>query len=229
MRAMKTSLIAGVTAMLGATLVAQGVPPTMNQESHHVRQTYIRHMRVFEVTLSPGEATADYRLDHDVAIVSLGDGVTRSRRVGSDWGAAQRRPLAMAEIAEYTGRPASLRTENAGTTAFRGFVIENLRDGDWTKPAVLRVPGTSLRQESRAFAIYDTRLSKATPRAVHLHENPSLVILISGTAEVQGGGGESTFQIDRSGQWFPTSGSDQPHTLMLAGSGEVHLVCVEAR
>jgi hypothetical protein len=230
MRAMKTSHAAAVLVALGGpALLAQSGATTMNQESHHTRHTYIRHMRAFEVNLAAGESTSDYLLDHDVAIVALVDGVTRSRRAGADWSVPQNRSAATAELVEYTGSPATLRMENAGQGPFRAFVVENLRDGDWLRPPVLRVPGTTIRQESRAFAIYDMRLSAVVPRIVHVHQNPSFVFLMSGVVQVQGGGGESEFRLDQLGRWFPTSGQDQPHTIGLADGGEAHVVCVEAR
>jgi hypothetical protein len=230
MRAMKTSQTAVVLAVLaGSVPMAQSGATTMNQEPHHTRHTYIRHMRVFEVTLPPGESTSDYALDHDVAIVTLADGVTRSRKAGADWSVPQNRSAATAELVEYTGAAVMMRMENVGPGPFRAFVVENLRDGAWSRPAVLRSAGTTIRQESRSFAVYDMRLSAETPRIVHVHENPSFVFLMSGAVQVQGGGGESEFRLDQLGRWFPTSGPDQPHTVSLAGGSDAHVVCVETR
>jgi hypothetical protein len=231
MRAMKTSQTAAILVALGGSVVmgAQSGPTTMNQEPHHTRHTYIRHMRVFEINLPPGESTSDYLLDHDVAIVTLADGVTRSRKAGADWSVPQSRSAATAELVEYTGTPVTTRMENVGQGPFRAFVVENLRDAGWSRPAVIRGAGTTIRQESRSFGVYDMRLSAQTPRIVHVHENPSFVFVISGAVQAQGGGGESEFRLDQLGRWFPTSGPDQPHTVSLAGGGEAHVVCVEVR
>lgn len=201
----------------------------MNAEPHHRRLTYIRHMRVFEANLSPGESTLDHVYDRDVATLVLGDATTRVRRTGEDWSAPLMRALGSAEITAYTGAPVSHRAENVGTTLYRMFVVENLREGGWSTPAPVAAPGTTLRQEGRSFAVSDVRLNAATPRTNHVHQNPSMVVLLSGAVEVQGGGGESEFRMDQTGRWFPSSGVDQPHTLVLAGTGEAHVVCVEAR
>jgi hypothetical protein len=57
---------------------------------------------------------------------------------------------------------------------------------------------------------------------------PTVVMLVSGGVEVQGGGGESEFRMETAGRWFPSQW-DQPHTLTLSGSGDAHLIEVEAR
>jgi hypothetical protein len=62
-----------------------------------------------------------------------------------------------------------------------------------------------------------------------LHENPTFVLLISGVVQVQGGGGESEFRLEQPGRWFPSSGSDQPHTLALAMGTDAHVICIEAK
>src|SRR5262245_20260665 len=83
--ALCSALICGIPAS------AQQSSPTMNQEPHHQRLTYIRHMRVFELKLAPGESTADYVLDHDGAILALTDATVRLHRGGA---AGEPRPVA---------------------------------------------------------------------------------------------------------------------------------------
>jgi hypothetical protein len=225
-----TASLFGAAALGGATLLAQsGGPVTMNNEAHHERLTYLRHMRVFEANVPAGAATADHLHDHDVTSIVLGAATTRSRRTGEEWSAPRTRTPGTAETTTYTGTPATHRTENAGTAPLRLFVVENLRDGGWSSPAPLTAPGTTLRQEARSFAVYDVRLSASTPRTNHVHQNPSFVVLMTGAVQVQGGGGESEFRLEQTGRWFPSSGPDQPHTLALVGAGDAHVICVEAR
>ena len=228
--------IALIFSLLVSTLLAWDAPVrgqsglvTMNEEPHYKRLTYIRHMRVFEANLPPGESTLDHVYDHDAATLVLGDATARVRRAGEDWGAPVMWALGSADLIEYAGTPVSHRTENVGTTRFRMFVVENLRDRGWSTPAPLAAPGTTLRREGRSFAVYDVRLNAATPRTNHVHQNPSMVVLVSGAVQVQGGGGESEFRMEQTGRWFPSNGTDQPHTLTAVGTGEVHVVCVEAR
>jgi len=225
-----TPLLTICAGMLcGATSFGQ-VAPDVNQEPHHQRLTYIRHMRVFQLTLAPGESTADYVLDHDGTIVALTDGTIRLQRAGAAPRAPESVTAGRADLGQFTGEPVTQRFENAGTATLRAIVVENLRDRGWTTTPALTAPGTSLQQESRSFAVYDMRLNAATPRTVHIHQNPSFIFLMSGAVQAQGGGGESDFRMDQTRTWwFPGSGPDQPHTIELAGGGEAHVICVEAK
>lgn len=215
--------------MLSVATGAGQSAPTMNQEAHHQRLTYIRNMRVFQLMLAPGESTADYLHDYDAVTIPLANATIRTRRAGEDWGAARQRAQGAADVGEYTGAPVTQRVENTGTTPFRAIVAENLRDKGWTTPAALKAPGTSLQRASRSFAVYDMRLNAATPKTSHTHENPSFVVLISGVVQVQGGGGESEFRLEQPGRWFPSSGPDQPHTIAVVGTGDAHVICVETK
>jgi hypothetical protein len=217
-------------ALCGVTSFGQ-TAPTMNQESHHQRLTYIRHMRVFQLTLAPGESTAEYVLDHDGAILALTDATVRLQRAGVGTGEPQTVAQGRADLGQFTGEPVTQRLENVGTTPLRAIVVENLRDRGWTMPAALEAPATTLRQENRSFAVYDMRLNAANPRTNHAHQNASFVFVMSGSVMAQGGGGEFEFPLEQARTWwFPGSGPDQPHTLTLReGSTEAHVICVEAK
>src|SRR6187431_1322168 len=132
-----TASVCSVAVLCGATLIAQSpsAPLTMNNEAHHERLTYLRHMRVFEANVPSGMATADHLHDHDVISIVVGDALTRSRRLGEEWSAPRTRAAGTAETATYTGSPVTHRTENTGKAPLRLFVVENLRDSGWTSPA----------------------------------------------------------------------------------------------
>ena len=217
--------------MLGGVTGFGQSAPTMNQEPHHQRLTYIRHMRVFQLTLAPGESTADYVLDHDGAIVALTNATLRLHRAGAGPRGPENVTQGRTDLGLFTGEPVTQRLENVGTQPLRAIVVENLRDAKWTTPPALTAPGTTLQQENRSFAVYDMRLNAATPRIVHTHQNPSFIFLMSGTVQVQGGGGEFAFPLDHARTWwFPGSGPDQPHTIELAdGVAEARVMCVEAK
>ena len=218
-------------AVLGGVTSLGQTAPTMNQESHHQRLTYIRHMRVFQLTLAPGESTAEYVLDHDGAILALADATVRLHRAGAGTGDPQTVAQGRADLGQFTGEPVTQRLENVGTTPLRAIVVENLRDRGWTMPAAGAAPATTLRQENRSFAVYDMRLDAANPRTNHTHQNPSFIFLMSGSVQAQGGGGEFAFPLDHARTWwFPGSGPDQPHTIELAkGAADAHVICVEAK
>jgi hypothetical protein len=209
---MRLKALAAAAALLWTGSAFGQAAPTMNQEKHHERLTYIRHMRVFELNLPAGAATPDIMQDYDMVTIPLTGAMTGT-----------------AQIAEYTGKPATRRVENAAAAPMRAMVVENLRDRGWTMPPALAAPGTTLQRESRSFAIYDMRLNLATPKTNHVHQNPTFIFLVSGEVQVNGGGGESEFRLEAPGRWFPSSGPEQPHALTLVGTADAHVICVEAR
>ena len=221
-------LVFGVLAC-SVSIWGQSAAVTMNQEPHHERLLFLRHMRVFEVNLPAGETTGDHIRDHDVATLALGDATTRSRDAGGEWGAPVTRAGGSAGVTAYTDAPTAHGIENVGTTPYRSFVVENLRDEGWSALPPLVAPGTTSRQQARSFGVYDVRLNADVPESAHTHQNVTIVILLSGAVQVQGGGGEGTFRMEETGRWFPSSGPDQPHTLTHAGTDDAHVVCIEAR
>ena len=134
------------------------------------------------------------------------------------------------EVATFSDMPATHTLENVGATPHRMFVVENLRDaGAWSTAPSMVAPGTTLREETRSFAVYDVRLDAETPRSSHQHQNATLVVLLSGAVTVQGGGGEREFDMAETGRWFPSFGTDLTHTLSTADTAEAHYVCIEVR
>ena len=221
-------LVVGVL-VCGTSVWGQSAPLTMNEEPYHERLIYLRHMRVFEINLPAGEMTGDHIRDHDVATLALGGATTRSRNAGQEWGAPAMHSTGSTGILLHTGAPAAHGVENVGATPYRGFVVENLRDSNWSALSPLMAPGTTLRQEARSFGVYDVRLNAGVPESAHTHQNVTIVVLLSGAVEVQGGGGEGVFRLEQMGRWFPSSGPDQPHTLTRVGTGDAHVLCIEAR
>lgn len=213
--------------LLGVVLLGQAPVPA-SEEPHQKRVLYTAHLRMFDVNVPPGGMTLDHSHDHDSVAVALGETTLRTRTAGEDWSAPRSYMPGSVNITNYTGAPAVHRMENVGETPYRVFAVENLRDRGWSMPRLITAAGTRLLEESRSFAVYDVRLTAATPRTSHVHEMPTVVILVAGAVEVQGGGGESEFRMEATGRWFPSQW-DQPHTLSLLGAGDAHLVEIEAR
>ncbi|MET0211478.1 MAG: hypothetical protein ABW292_00660 [Vicinamibacterales bacterium] len=219
--------VLAATAVLSGVLLGQAVPP-VNEDPSHKRLLFTAHLRMFDVTVAPGGSTLDHSHDHDLVTVAIGQATLRTRASGGDW--SEPRPFASGavEVASYTGASAVHRIENVGTTEYRAFAIENLRDAKWTTPQLITAPGTTLLEQSRSFAVYDVKLNGSAPKTNHVHQMPTVVMLMAGAVEVQGGGGESVFRMENPGRWI-LSQWDQPHTLTLVGSGDAHVVEVEAR
>jgi quercetin dioxygenase-like cupin family protein len=218
--------VLAASAVLSAMLLGQAAP-SVNEDPSHKRLLYTAHLRMFDVSIAPGAATLDHSHDHDLVTVAVGQATLRTRMSGGEL--SEPRPVVPGaiDVASFTGTPAVHRIENVGTTPYRAFVIENLRDAKWTTPQLITAPGTMLLEQSRSFAVYDVRLSGSAPKTSHTHQMPTVVMLMAGAVEVQGGGGESVFRMETPGRWI-LSQWDQPHTLTLVGS-DAHVVEVETR
>ena len=212
--------------MLTGTVAAQG-PIPLTGEPHHQRILYTAHLRVFDINVAPGASTLDHGHDRDIVTVALTSPTLRTRRPGEDWSAPRSYVPGAVNVTEYTGAPDAHRMEVVGTSPYRVFAVENLRERGWSAPLAVSGPGTSLVQQSRSFAVYDVRLNRASPATSHTHGMPTVVIVVAGAIDVQGGGGESKFRMDGPGRWFWSSW-EQPPTLPAAG-GDAHVVEVEVR
>ena len=224
----RPSLLAAAAALLsGAVLTAQG-PVPLSDEPHHKRLLYTAHLRLFDVTVPAGATTLNHSHDRDILTVALGPTTFRTSQATGGWADPRSYMAGTVNINNYTGAPTAHRMENVGKTPYRVLALENLRERGWSMPRVVEAPGTTLTQQSRSFAVYDVRLNSSTTRTNHVHQQPVVVILIAGSVEVQGGGGESEFRMETPGRWFPSQW-DQPHTLSLAAGTEARVVEVEAR
>ena len=224
---MKPAFAVLAVACYGSVLFAQqGV--NMFKEPHHALLTYIRNMRVFDVNVAPKEMTLDHIHDHDTVTIVLGPAMTRTQITGQDWTAPRDRALGAVEINMYTGAAITHKLENVGSTPYRIYTVENMRDSGWSTPQTIQAPGTTVLMESRSFTVYDVKLSAGTPTTMHVHENPTFLVVMSGAIEVQAGGGEAPFKLQQPGRWFPSSGPDQPQTLTVIG-GDAHVIDVETR
>jgi hypothetical protein len=219
--------VLAATAVLSGILLGQAVPPVTEDPSHK-RLLFTAHLRMFDVTVAPGGSTLDHSHDHDLVTVAVSQATLRTRASGGDWSAPRPVASGAVDVASYTGASAVHRIENVGTTPYRAFAIENLRDAKWTTPQLITAPGAILLEQSRSFAVYDVKLNGSAPKTSHVHQMPTVVMLMAGNVEVQGGGGESVFRMETPGRWI-LSQWDQPHTLTLVGGGDAHVVEVEAR
>jgi quercetin dioxygenase-like cupin family protein len=220
-------LVLLIAVFTGAAALAQQ-PVPMSDDPHHKRVLYTANVQMFDVNVEPGGSTLDHAHDHDVVTVALGDTTLRTRQVGQEWSEPRSYAPGSVNITSYTGSPAVHRMENVGKTPYRVFAFENMRDRGWTTLRLITAPATTLVEQSRAFAVYAVRLNASTPQTNHVHQQPTVVILVAGAVEVQGGGGESVFRMDTTGRWFPSQW-EQPHTLSLAGGSEAYVVEVEAK
>lgn len=215
------ALVAGVaTAVLNAQ-----VP--VAKEPHHKQLIYTAHMRVFDVTVPPGQSTLDHAHDYDEVTVAIGDSTSRSRS-GEDATQPVARASGSLILTEYTGKASSHVLENTGQAPLRLIAVENVRDAGWTKPSPIQAAATSLARESRSFGVYEVRLADGALQTAHRHEVPTVVVLVSGSYIFQGDGGSEPFTVDQVGRWV-YSPPNNLHTLSVPAGGTARIVEFEAR
>jgi quercetin dioxygenase-like cupin family protein len=208
---------------------AQSDAASMNNEPHHKRLLYTNDLRLWDVTLPPGQSTPPFRHEYDVATVVVGDGTLNIQRNGEQLSARPPNARGSVIVAEHTGAPATYRIENTGTTDYRAFEIENMREGAF--PAAgqpLTAPGSSVLKESRAFTVYDVVLKAGSPEVMHNHTGATVIVLLGGTLEQGGIGGTDPVRISQLGQWLPIP-RFQTHALTPVGSTDAHAVEIEVR
>jgi quercetin dioxygenase-like cupin family protein len=227
---MRSLASCGVAAVVVATVVvlsAQSDRTTANNEPHHKRLLYTNDVRLLDVTVPAGETTADHVHEYDMATVVIGDGKARVTRNGEDISAPMTGSPGSIFITEQTGAPATYRVQNSGSTDYHILELENMREGGgWLTPPLMTAPGVTATKQSRAFTIYDGQL-KADAPATHSHSWSTVLIVLSGTIENGGIGGEVPVRLQRLGQWltFPRAIN---HSISAVG-GDAHIIEIEAR
>jgi quercetin dioxygenase-like cupin family protein len=221
----------GVTLLCAAAVSvpsAQSAASPANTEPHHKRLLYTNDVRMFDVTIPPGEATADHVHEYDMATLIIGDGTLRISRNGQDVAAPAPNARGSVIVTEHTGAPATYRVQNTGTTDYQALEIENVRDdGKWVTPMPMTVEGTSILQQTRAFTIYDEHFTPDMGEVRHTHTWSTIAVLVDGSFENGGIGGEEPVRLQRPGRWItlPRAAS---HTVKAVG-GSAHVIEIEAR
>jgi len=218
-------LIALVCAVI---LSAQSTAVSINNEPHHKRLLYTNDLRLWDVTLPPGQATQPFVHEYDVATIVIGDGTLNIQRNGEQLSAPAPNARGSVIVAEHTGGSATYRIENSGTTDYRAFEIENMREGGWPAATPFTAPGSSVLKESRAFTIYDVLLKAGAAQAMHPHAGSTIIVLLSGTLEQGGIGGTGPVRIQQPGQWLALP-RFQPHGVAAVGGGDAHAIEIEVR
>jgi len=217
-----------VASFCAVSVAAQQGAPSINNEPHHKRLLYTSDLRLWDVTLAPGQATQPFVHDYDVATVVIGDGTLDIQRNGEALTPVAPNARGSVIVAEHTGRPATYRIENNGTTEYRAFEIENMHEGNWPAAPPLTAPGSSVLKESRAFTIYDVRLKAGTPEVTHTHTGSTIVVLVDGALEQGGIGGTDPVRLRQPGQWLSLP-RFQAHVVSAVGNSDAHAIEIEVR
>jgi quercetin dioxygenase-like cupin family protein len=234
---MSATRLVGFFLLATTVVIAAQVP--LSKEPRHRVTFENAQFRILDVNIPPGDTSLDHRHEFDIATVSMTSGTdTRLQSGGQPWGPVRPpRPLGNATVAEYTGKPASHRIENVGTSAYQLFAVENLQTSGWSSAS--SVFGTAMvpATESRAFRIYDVRLARESAQATHTHAVPTIAVLISGKALSEGPDTQAKAnapapvglrQLDQPGQWILVPRGDTHHVVRL-GTADARLVEIEVR
>jgi quercetin dioxygenase-like cupin family protein len=212
----------------GRAVQAQSDAVSLSNEPHHKRLLYTNDLRMWEVSLPPGQSTPPFRHEYDVATVVVGDGTLNIQRNGEPLAAPSPSARGSVIVGEHTGAAATYRIENSGPTDYRAFEVENMREGNWPPAQPTAAPGSSVLKESRAFTIYDVVLKAGSPEVMHNHTGATIIVLLGGTLEQAGIGGTDPVRLSQLGQWLPLP-RFQPHALTPIGSSDTHAIEIEVR
>lgn len=215
-----------IASLCAAGVVAQSAV-SIDNEPHHKRLLYTNDLRLWEVTLAPGQATPPFVHDYDVATVVIGDGTLNIQRNGETLTPPAPGARGSVVVADHTGAPAPYRIENSGTTDYRAFEIENMHERNWSSSAPFTAAGSSVMRDSRAFIVYDVALKPGDGAVMHQHAGATIIVLVSGTLEQGGIGGEEPVRVRQPGQWLVLPRL-QAHTVAAVG-GELRAVEIEVR
>ena len=191
---------------------AQSAAVSINNEPHHKRLLYTNELRLWDVTLPPGQSTPPFVHEYDVATVVIGDGTLNIQRIGEQLSPPSPNARGSVIVAQHTGAAAPYRIENTGTTDYRALEIENMHEAKQTPP----------------FVISDIVLKPGDAAAMHQHTGSTIIVLISGALEQGGIGGEEPVRIQQPGQWLALP-RFQGHTVAPVGAGGAHAIEIEVR
>lgn len=206
-----------LAVLLAGTAAAQ-IP--LEQEPHHHLEFVSDSLRVISPQIPPGESTLEHMHTHDDVTICIHPSQVRAKVHGGEWS----NPgvpcvLGTANLTEYTGQPRSHTVQNLGSEIYHLLMVENLREGGWTRYGALNIEGLKVLRENRSFRIYETDLS-ASAVLEHSHKVPTVVVLVSG--EVTAG----DKRLDLAGSWTLVPAGDKHQ---IAARSNAHIVEIEVR
>ena len=194
---------------------------------------------ILDVNIPPGDTTLDHVHNDDIATVSMTAGTnTRTQAPGQPWSQVRpRRSIGHVNVTEYSGKPESHRVENVGDSPYQLFAVENLWKNGWSAAAPVTALATTPTAESRAFRVYDVRLTREPSQTSHSHTALTIAVLISGKVLSEGSDKQAKAyapaavglkQLDGPGQWVLVPPGESHHVTRL-GIGDAHVIEIEVR
>ena len=226
-------LAAVVAAGIGAA--AQGTAPIVpvHEESHHRQLFQHGAVRILDMQIAPGDASAFHRHDWPVLLLGLSSSRTRRQNLGEEWSADAAAPPAPAvrtirptSTTTYADKPLTHRLENIGTGIARNFIVVNESAGD--ESMTEQQAGFTAKPElsNKWFRAYRIALSPGERTAAHKHNAP--VVLVQVTDGKAVGAGAMSWEFNTPGQWAFFESGD-PHAFANTGDARIELIEVEVR
>jgi hypothetical protein len=228
-----------VGILVAATIAVTHAQVPLSKEPRH-RVTFENALlRILDVNIPPGQGSLDHRHELDIATVSMTGGAqTREQATGQSQGPVRPlRSVGDVTVTEYAGKPGSHRVENVGSIPYQLFAVENPRTKGWSTAPAVSGPATTVAAESRAFRIYDVRLTREMSSTSHTHPVPTIAVLIGGKVLSDGPDTHAkTYapapvglkQLDGPGQWLLIPAGDRHHVVRL-GTADARVVEIEVR
>jgi quercetin dioxygenase-like cupin family protein len=215
-------------AVLYSCSVNAQAPVPVEQEPRHRVVFADDALRVIDVNLPAGYTSLEHSHAYDIATVCIESSRTRTRLPGQPWGEPRGRNVGEPNLTEYAGKAGAHTLQNLGAGAYRLIAVENRRTSGWSSGPPLVAPATKLAREARAFRLYDVTLEGDASETTHVHEQPTVAILITGPVSVSGNGETAATRLDVAGQWVRIE-AGHPHTLSAAGASGVRVTEIELR
>lgn len=189
--------------------------------------------RILDMDLPPG-ATVAHASMHDVALISMSQNARTSIQLDGDWTETADQSLGAINVVAMPDGPL---VRNAGETDHQLFAIENLRNDQEPESEPLSDDGVTLAGESPELRAYDVRLGEKTFQVSHVHDVPTVAVLVGGRIISQGGeikegpGSDAPTgvkQLEQPGQWVYVPPGES-HYVVRLGTTPVHVVEIELR
>ena len=158
-------------------------PVEISGEAHHHPKFENEFVRVWDVTVSAGEATLWHVHRNDNVVVTLGDANLRLENVT---GAPAEAQWKFGEV-RFAKATYTHRAMNIGTTPFHNLTVELLKPTNFVAdPAALPAEeaGRAPILENDRVRVYRLALAPGEAQAMHRHPLPGLVVTIT-AAEIE--------------------------------------------
>jgi quercetin dioxygenase-like cupin family protein len=159
-------------AATSSTALAQNRAVPVEEEPRHRTVLKNDDVRVFRVTLVPGEATGMHTHAHDDIAVRLSTATVTSQAAGEPAGAPAAENAGSVSARENDAKPLTHRVHNVGATTFDVLDVQILKRPDGPAAPPIAAPAA----ENTRMRAYRYELAPGAASAQHTHARPYLIV-----------------------------------------------------